>query len=325
MRLEEEFPDGVNVWGGRNYNPPNRGGNENYFKGLTTPYKGDWTSAGMLFNIDQIIAFGWVSIRKLFAEYAQAPSNELPSTDQDKNDQWLIRFSRIVNRNMAPFHDMWSVPISDAARRNVSSYPAWMPDDYIVDCNKVPFEGSPCLSMKPVNPQQGKTTEYEITLTTWAPVRSIYGERLVFTLSGALPTNLVNGTSIPLTMLNGTTSLNSTANVILVNNTIQLSVFANTFIKSGIKLKFSFSGTNSANVGKIYLSAKQIDKKETLINVIERPMETPAQIVVATASSVNVDFSVRRSVQTSGGPLSSAPYWVVSSLVGMLLIGVLAL
>lgn len=69
--------------------------------------------------------FGWETYRKVLAEYRAA--KDRPTTDPQKRDQWLVRFSRATGRNLAPFFQSWGVPTSPEARASVASMPEWMP------------------------------------------------------------------------------------------------------------------------------------------------------------------------------------------------------
>ena len=74
--------------------------------------------------------FGWEPFTKVFREYTAADANELPKNDDDKRDQWMVRFSRMVGKNLGPFFDAWGVPTSDEAKKSIASLPAWMPTDF---------------------------------------------------------------------------------------------------------------------------------------------------------------------------------------------------
>jgi hypothetical protein len=71
--------------------------------------------------------FGWEPFRKVFAEYRDLRPAERPKNDDEKRDQWLVRLSRAVGRDLGPFFQAWGVPTSDAARRSVAGLPAWTP------------------------------------------------------------------------------------------------------------------------------------------------------------------------------------------------------
>jgi len=79
--------------------------------------------------IQVIEAFGWEPIKQVISEYGQLPAQERPHTDEQKRDQWMIRLSRAVGRNLAPFFDLWGVPISQQARDAVQHLPVWLPPE----------------------------------------------------------------------------------------------------------------------------------------------------------------------------------------------------
>ncbi|MHC4958368.1 MAG: M60 family metallopeptidase [Planctomycetota bacterium] len=72
-------------------------------------------------------AFGWEAFKKVFAEYRDLEAADRPGDDAAKRDQWMMRFSRTVGRNLGPFFDDWGVPVSEAAKKAVADLPAWMP------------------------------------------------------------------------------------------------------------------------------------------------------------------------------------------------------
>lgn len=73
--------------------------------------------------------FGWEPFTKLFTEYRGLPDDQRPKTDDQKRDQWMVRFSRMVGRNLGPFFQAWGVPTSEEARASIADLPVWMPDD----------------------------------------------------------------------------------------------------------------------------------------------------------------------------------------------------
>jgi hypothetical protein len=72
-------------------------------------------------------AFGWRAFEEVFAEYRGLSDTERPHSDDAKRDQWLIRFSKAVGKNLGPFFEAWGVPTSAAARASIAKLPAWMP------------------------------------------------------------------------------------------------------------------------------------------------------------------------------------------------------
>ena len=74
--------------------------------------------------------FGWDAFKKVFAEYRDLPKNQRPRDDAEKRDQWLVRLSRTVGRNLSPFFETWGVPTSEEARASIVDLPVWMPADF---------------------------------------------------------------------------------------------------------------------------------------------------------------------------------------------------
>jgi hypothetical protein len=75
-------------------------------------------------------AFGWEAFRTVFAEYRDLAEDELPKTDDDERDQWLVRMSRTVGRDLGPFFEAWNVPTTSEARASLADLPVWMPEDF---------------------------------------------------------------------------------------------------------------------------------------------------------------------------------------------------
>jgi len=54
-------------------------------------------------------AFGRQAFYKVSRSYRDTPASDLPKTDDEKRDQWLIRLSRACGRNLGPFFMAWGV------------------------------------------------------------------------------------------------------------------------------------------------------------------------------------------------------------------------
>jgi hypothetical protein len=72
-------------------------------------------------------AFGWDAYIAVFAEYRDLSRDERPNSDQAKRDQWMVRFSRHVERDLSPFFADWGIPITDEARAAVADLQPWTP------------------------------------------------------------------------------------------------------------------------------------------------------------------------------------------------------
>lgn len=73
-------------------------------------------------------AFGWDAYKRVFAEYRALTAEQRPKSDAEKRDQWMVRFSRTVGRNLGPFFQKWGVPTSATARASIEGLPIWMPE-----------------------------------------------------------------------------------------------------------------------------------------------------------------------------------------------------
>jgi hypothetical protein len=82
-----------------------------------------WTALETYLQVQE--AFGWEPFKKVFAEYNTLPESEWPKTQQEKNDQWVIRLSRACGTNLAPFWKTWNVPLSDSVSEALSDLPVW--------------------------------------------------------------------------------------------------------------------------------------------------------------------------------------------------------
>lgn len=71
-------------------------------------------------------AFGWEPFTKVFAQYRALKPEQRPQGDEQKRDQWMMRMSRSVGRNLGPYFEKWNVPTSQAARDSIRDLPMWM-------------------------------------------------------------------------------------------------------------------------------------------------------------------------------------------------------
>jgi hypothetical protein len=75
-------------------------------------------------------AFGWDAYKEVFAEYRNTPERQLPKTDDQRRDQWLVRLSKTVGKNLGSFFQAWKVQTSQKARASIAHLPNWMPEDF---------------------------------------------------------------------------------------------------------------------------------------------------------------------------------------------------
>lgn len=73
--------------------------------------------------------FGWEPFQKVFALYETLSEDDLPHSEQEKIDQWMVRMSRAVGHNLTEFFKVWGLPLGDyaAQAKDIKDLPTWLP------------------------------------------------------------------------------------------------------------------------------------------------------------------------------------------------------
>jgi hypothetical protein len=74
--------------------------------------------------------FGWDSMRTFMKNYEidiNRHDASLPKSNQDKIDQWVIRYSKIVSRNIKPQFEMFGLPVSEHVDTTLRGLVKWCP------------------------------------------------------------------------------------------------------------------------------------------------------------------------------------------------------
>lgn len=74
-----------------------------------------------------IDGFGWETMKTVLRSYQEPKWGALPKSEQEKRDQWMTRYSYATGRDLAGVFEGWGIPISPAAREQVSHLESWMP------------------------------------------------------------------------------------------------------------------------------------------------------------------------------------------------------
>ena len=77
--------------------------------------------------IQLVQGFGWESWRAYLHSFADASFGPAPKSDDEKRDQFLVRYSKITKKNLGDFFDFWGIPVSASARAEVAKFEKWMP------------------------------------------------------------------------------------------------------------------------------------------------------------------------------------------------------
>ncbi|HSJ02604.1 MAG TPA: M60 family metallopeptidase [Verrucomicrobium sp.] len=79
--------------------------------------------------VQLVQAFGWDNYKKYIWSFADPSFGPAPKSDEEKRDQFLIRFSKITKKNLGPFFDFWGIPVTSSAKAEVSKLEPWMPKE----------------------------------------------------------------------------------------------------------------------------------------------------------------------------------------------------
>lgn len=77
--------------------------------------------------IQLIDGFGWDAWRKYLYSFGDSSFGAAPSSDDEKRDQFLVRYSKITGKNLSEFFEWWGIPVSSGAKAEVSKLETWMP------------------------------------------------------------------------------------------------------------------------------------------------------------------------------------------------------
>jgi hypothetical protein len=72
-------------------------------------------------------AFGWDAWRKYLHSFSDTSFGPAPKSDDEKRDQFLVRYSKISGKNLGPFFEAWGIPVSSSAKSAVDKLEPWMP------------------------------------------------------------------------------------------------------------------------------------------------------------------------------------------------------
>jgi hypothetical protein len=99
------------------------------------PTYDDWKNdCGMaLMTFAQLLRhFGWEPMYEFMKVYENDIKNNkdsLPKTNQDKIDQWVIRYSKLIGFNIKPQFEFWGLPVTYKVDEFVGSLPEFNPTE----------------------------------------------------------------------------------------------------------------------------------------------------------------------------------------------------
>ena len=72
--------------------------------------------------------WSWTPITAALTSYYDLPPNEVPNTDEDKFNFWVMQLSNSTGYNLAPYHQAWGFPLNQATFDALEGLPVWIND-----------------------------------------------------------------------------------------------------------------------------------------------------------------------------------------------------
>ena len=85
---------------------------------------------GLVMYFQLIDGFGWNNLKLVLAEYRALNPAERPKNDVEKWEQWMVRYSMRVGKNLGPFFLKWKIPVGKPALESIKNLPPWMHADF---------------------------------------------------------------------------------------------------------------------------------------------------------------------------------------------------
>ncbi|MEF3306329.1 M60 family metallopeptidase [Paenibacillus sp. GYB003] len=128
------------------------------------------------------LAYGWDFHTALHAYYRELPASELPQTDQQKIDTFVVAASRLSGENLLSFFDKWAVPYTkEAVRAKVQALGLPEPQTPVWTLKETNPLAPPTIELSPAPDETGwNKTDVTVTLvsggsqTPGVPARSQY-------------------------------------------------------------------------------------------------------------------------------------------------------
>ena len=72
--------------------------------------------------------WGWTPITNSLESYYDMPEDQIPSTDIEEYNTWVIQISNMTGFNLAPYHQAWGFPITESTYEVLEDLPVWVDD-----------------------------------------------------------------------------------------------------------------------------------------------------------------------------------------------------
>ena len=72
--------------------------------------------------------WGWTPITEALKVYYDLPADQIPTTDIEEYNAWVIHLSLKSGFNLAPYHQAWGFPITESTFDDLKHLPVWIDD-----------------------------------------------------------------------------------------------------------------------------------------------------------------------------------------------------
>ncbi|MBT86556.1 MAG: hypothetical protein CMA62_03450 [Euryarchaeota archaeon] len=72
--------------------------------------------------------WGWEPITEALSVYYNLPNDEVPEGDIEEFNEWVVRISNSTGYNLAPYHEAWGFPLTQATFDALEYLPVWVDD-----------------------------------------------------------------------------------------------------------------------------------------------------------------------------------------------------
>tara|TARA_B100000513_G_scaffold194943_1_gene124608 strand:+ start:2557 stop:6555 length:3999 start_codon:yes stop_codon:yes gene_type:complete len=85
-----------------------------------------WTALDTYILIKE--EWDWSPITEALTVYYTLPPSEVPSTDEEEFNAWVLHLSNATGHNLAPYHDAWGFPLTSNTYDSLTHLPVWVDD-----------------------------------------------------------------------------------------------------------------------------------------------------------------------------------------------------
>jgi hypothetical protein len=73
--------------------------------------------------------FGWNAYKTVFNIYDKLPDECRPKTQKEKDNMWMVTFSKVVKRNLCPLFDFWGWQITSIVLEELQTFTHHLPNE----------------------------------------------------------------------------------------------------------------------------------------------------------------------------------------------------